>query len=83
MTELLRSFSQVMNLWPETDYEAYIPSSYPSTEAWENVGNNIAKAIVVEAIRVNSNECDIAKLDLALSELEHKDAHKFENKIPY
>jgi len=81
MTEILKGFGRVINLWPETDYEAYMPSESPSIAAWKQVGEHIAKAIVIEVIRSDANEDVLARLNLALKEIENQDAHKLDNKL--
>ncbi len=70
MTEILKNFGKAINLWPETDYHAFIPSQPPSEEAWRSTGEHLTKALVVYVIRSNANQNTLIRFNSVLRDME-------------
>ncbi|SDY74617.1 hypothetical protein [Nitrosomonas sp. Nm33] len=77
MSYVLKGFSKVLNLWPDVDYFSYIPTKTASSEAWRQVGDDIAKIIVVEALKLKISDEELSKLARALEELDSKSSERY------
>jgi len=70
MIHILASFSKILNFWPDTDYCHYLPIQKPSEQAWQNVGKNIGKSLIVTAFKEYENSSELEKFNRLFEQIE-------------
>ncbi len=73
----MQGFSRILNLLPSSNYSSYIPTRPASHEAWEQVGNNMTKTLIVEALKFNISNDELEKLNAAIREMDASTLEKF------
>lgn len=77
MTNFLKGLAKLPNFWPNVDYMSFVPATAASSEAWEQIGKNISKALLVELLTVNASEAELKKIDAAIIEFQERYADKY------
>lgn len=71
--EILQYFIQglgdVLLVFPDTDYSAFVPRKTASAEAWERISDHLAKSLFLEAARIHVGKDELDRLALELQNI--------------